>query len=200
MVSRLAPYFTFALFGLQQVVACSTGRKDATNCALLKGRTGRLLLLQKAIAMTFALFSLELKSGHIRQKQREVEMDSKGASPAAPTSPADGDASRKEQPEDLQSVERAESTGSMDGGLGGLSTRENEEVPATDANTVLAKRTPFTSLSQVDADMVLAQTLQDQVGMPFFLLNSLCSSWFDQHIALSSWFFLLNIIVLILKL
>ncbi|CAM6026428.1 unnamed protein product [Sphagnum balticum] len=89
-------------------------------------------------------------------------MDSKGASPAAPTSPADVDASRKEQPEDSQSVERAESTGSMDGGLGGLSTRENEEVPATDASTVLAKRTPFTSLSQVDADMVLARTLQDQ--------------------------------------
>ncbi len=171
MVLRLAPYCTFALFGLQQVVAWSTGRKDATNCALLKGWTGRLLLLQKAIAMTFALFSLELKSGHIRQKQREVEMDSKGASPAAPTSPADVDASRKEQPEDSQSVERAESTGSLDGGLGGLSTRENEEVPATDASTVLAKRTPFTSLSQVDADMVLAQTLQDQVGMPFFFIK-----------------------------
>jgi hypothetical protein len=73
VVLRLVPYCTFALFGLQQVVAWSTGREDVTNCALLKGRTGRLLLLQEAIAMTVALFSLELKSGHIRQKQERLK-------------------------------------------------------------------------------------------------------------------------------
>lgn len=46
-------------------------------------------------------------------------------------------------------------------GLDGGNNKESSDEPAPDASRV--ERTPFTSLSQVDADLALARALQDQV-------------------------------------
>ncbi len=93
-------------------------------------------------------------------------MDSKAA---ASTPATDVDVGKEEnQPESSQSVKRAEmvrTTQSTQSSIGGVSTRESsdEEVPATETSIAPAKRTPFTSLTQVDADMALARALQEQV-------------------------------------
>jgi hypothetical protein len=93
-------------------------------------------------------------------------MDSKAA---ASTPATDADVGKEEnQPESAQSVKRAEmvrTTQSTESSIGGVSTRESsdEEVPATETSIAPAKRTPFTSLTQVDADMALARALQEQV-------------------------------------
>jgi hypothetical protein len=90
-------------------------------------------------------------------------MDSKAA---ASTPATDVDVGKEEnQPESSQSVKRAEMVRTTQSSIGGVSTRESsdEEVPATETSIAPAKRTPFTSLTQVDADMALARALQEQV-------------------------------------
>ncbi|CAK9214301.1 unnamed protein product [Sphagnum troendelagicum] len=89
-------------------------------------------------------------------------MDSKAA---ASTPATDVDVGKEEnQPESSQSVKRAEMVRTTQSSIGGVSTRESsdEEVPATETSIAPAKRTPFTSLTQVDADMALARALQEQ--------------------------------------
>jgi hypothetical protein len=103
-------------------------------------------------------------------------MDSKAA---APTPATDVDVGKEEnQPESSQSVKRAEMVRTTQSSIGGVSTRESsdEEVPATETSIAPAKRTPFTSLTQVDADMALARALQEQVFLCFSLYSwlSIC--------------------------